>query len=105
MKRDVSGKDLHPAPGFVGEAERLQKISIKGGVASEDGVLAELIVEDGPEKIGGVLVRNLRQQVGHVVDEDLDQLIVLKAERLDLLDRQLLGGEPLEEGMMHRFVM
>ncbi len=99
------GGEFHAAPRLIGETEGLQKIPIKGRMAAEDGMLAELVVEDGPEEIGGILVGNFRQQVGHVVHKNLDQLIMLKAEGLDLLDRQLLGGEPLEEGMMHRVVM
>lgn len=46
-------------------------------MASEDGMLAELVIKYDSKKISGILVRNLWEKVRHIVDKDLDELVVL----------------------------
>lgn len=51
-------------------------------MASENGVLAKFVVKNRSEKIGSISVWNLRQKIGHVVDKDFDELVMLEREGL-----------------------
>ena len=60
-------------------------------MASEDCPLPKLVIEDGTKVMIPVAVRKLGEKIRHVSDEYFDQLVMLKAEALDLFQCQGFG--------------
>ncbi len=51
-------------------------------MASENGVLTKFVVKNLSKKVSRILIGNFRQNIGHVVDENFDELVMLEREGL-----------------------
>ena len=74
-------------------------------MTSENGVLSKFIVKDFSKKIDRISIRNLWQEIGHIVHENFDELVVLECKSLKLIQVYLLSAETFEKGVMHRFMV